>query len=148
MSIDMQPTTPTFPAKPRRRWPWIVTALAALIIGIAIGSTGESTETTTDTSPPASVVTVADVPDVCLQALDNAEDLMGFSADFAGIAAEMPMMIYDGIEAGMDYDAAAIEDLTDKLNGITADVEELTEQIGSSDYRDNADQCRDSAGSS
>jgi hypothetical protein len=92
------------------------------------------------------VVTVADVPDVCLEALDNAEDLMGFGADFAGIAAEMPMMIYDGIEAGMAYDAAAIEDLTDQMNTITADVEELSEKIGSSDYRDNADQCRDAAG--
>jgi hypothetical protein len=145
-TIDMQPTTPTAPAKPRRRWPWIVTAVAALIIGVALGSSGESAETTTDTRPPGTVVTVADVPDVCLKALDNAEDLMGIGADFAGIAAELPMMIYDGIEAGMAYDAAAIEDLTDKLNTITADVEELTGQISSSDYRDNAAQCRDSAG--
>jgi hypothetical protein len=58
-TIDMQPTTPTLPAKPRRRWPWIVTAVAALIIGIAIGSSGESAGTTTDTSPPATVVTDA-----------------------------------------------------------------------------------------
>jgi hypothetical protein len=60
MSIDMQPTTPTVPAKPRRRWILTTTiALATLIIGIAIGSSGESTGTTTDTSPPATVVTDA-----------------------------------------------------------------------------------------
>jgi hypothetical protein len=42
-NIDMQPTNPAqTPAKPRRRWPWIVTAVAALIIGVAIGSAGDT----------------------------------------------------------------------------------------------------------
>jgi hypothetical protein len=146
MSIDMQPTTPTVPAKPRRRWPWIfATALAALIIGIAIGSSGESAETTTDTSPPASVVTVADVPDACLDALDGAEDMLNISVEYMTITSELPMMIYDGIEAGVGYDAAAIQDLTDRLNSITADIEDLTAQIEASDYRDDAAKCRDAA---
>jgi hypothetical protein len=149
--MDINAPTQPQPVTPVRHRPpaWLVvtfTGLASLLIGIGIGGSGEGAEATTDTSPPATVVTVSDVPDVCLEALNNAEDLMGFSADFADIAAEMPMMIYDGIEAGMAYDATAVEDLTDKLNTITADVEELTEQIGSSDYRDNAAQCRDAAG--
>jgi hypothetical protein len=54
MSIDMQPTTPTIPAKPRRRWILTTTiALATLVIGIAIGSTGD-----TPTTPAPEVVTI------------------------------------------------------------------------------------------
>jgi hypothetical protein len=77
MSIDMQPTTPTAPAKPRRRWPWIVTALAALIIGIAIGSAGDTPPTT----PAPEVVTIDTDAELSAELTERAAELDEREAD-------------------------------------------------------------------
>jgi hypothetical protein len=146
-SIPTAPIQPQSATPVRRRPPaWLVVSfvgLASLLIGIGIGGSGQAAAPDATSPPPAATTTVSAA---CLDALDDAEELMAITSEFAGIAGDLPMMVYEAAQAGASFDTAAIEGLTDKLNTITADVEELTEQIGSSDYRDNAAQCRDAAG--
>jgi hypothetical protein len=136
------------PAQPVRRRPpaWLVvgfTGLASLLIGIGIGGSGDATApAATSPAPPTGVT----VPAACLDALDDAEELMAITSEFAGVVEDLPRMVYEAAQAGASFDTAAIEGLTVRLEEITVEVDELTARISSSGYRDQAAQCRDAAG--
>jgi hypothetical protein len=47
------------PVKPRRRWPWVLAVVGALIVGVLIGGAGDTTRpTAAPGSAPAATVTV------------------------------------------------------------------------------------------
>jgi hypothetical protein len=105
MSIDMQPTTPTVPAKPRRRWILTTTiALATLIIGIAIGSSGDTPTPTT----PAVIDT--DMNGLSLTRLDAAKDLCASVSAHVVIGDNGMTMTVDRV-AAEDNPGAHIEQL-------------------------------------
>jgi hypothetical protein len=142
------PGAPIQPVRPVRNRPpaWLVvsfTGLASLLIGIGIGGSGDATApAATSPAPPTGVT----VPAACLDALDDAEELMAITSEFAGIVEDLPMMVYEAAQAGASFDTAAIDGLTVRLEEITVEVEGLTARVSSSGYRDQAAQCRDAAG--
>jgi hypothetical protein len=129
---QFQPSGP--PPKPRRRksGPRTGLALAALsaALVIAVGSCaarGGSTETTvpvpgptvtataTETAPAPDPETVEVTPEVCSQALDEAEDLISLSQKGFEIASQM-------VQDAANQDAEALSDDTDKLSALTPKV--------------------------
>lgn len=133
-----EPITQT--AKPRKRWPWILTAVGALFVGFALGNTDDGTTAkATGTVEPEVVTetvteTVEVTPAVCIEALDAAELLTheSFVPAFDAV-----IVILD---AAAVFDVAGIEEGTATIEDLTADVGSRVEA-----YNQAATACRQTA---
>lgn len=99
-----------------------VALMLGFMIGIGVASTA-GPETTTTTKPGTVTETreAATVPRPCLDALGYADTGFGYAADFAAYAS-------DGFDAAARFDVdemnearAGIDEVTEKINGISAD---------------------------
>lgn len=135
----------------------LVTA-TAFTIGIA-ASGGETTETVvaepepaptvTVTQPPVEVTqppvveTVEVTPQACLDALDYAAELLYGSAEFAEITGRTLPLIEQALNAGLEYDVAAVEGISAELDSINADLDNLINSLPGEDaIAVAADECR------
>lgn len=147
------------PTKPKKAWkPIAITGVIGLVAGIAVASgntTAESapapttTATTTVTAAPepAPTVTVtaeavATTPQACIDALDDAAELMYISADLTDIFREHVLTDADLIDAILYSDIAGLEAYTATVEGHTDQIVALNDQINQSTFAENATTCR------
>jgi hypothetical protein len=117
---------PVQPPAPKRKVPgWLKAtgvAFGALILGVVIGTSGGGSTTTASTPAPTPTVTksvpgptttktvtntVSEVPQACLDAIDNAETGFTYAAE--------------ALRAAGDFDTAGIEAATAKLKTVAPD---------------------------
>ncbi len=112
-------------------------ALAALLAGIA---TGCATDTANAGPEPTT-------PQVCIDALDEAEYLASLSADVTNINADvMGNTMVDAITAAYEWDADGLDQATSEIATATTEIEAITEKVEASNYADLAADCRAEAG--
>lgn len=133
---------------------YTLTALIALVVGIASAGNATPTATTAAKATPAPTVTVpgptttvtkSEVPSVCIDALDAGEKVASVGSTALQNAGKALGTVPDLINALVEMDTDAMEAINakmTKLNG-TLDPEEMTDAV--SDYNDRASQCRDAA---
>lgn len=147
------------PAKPKRTWvPIAITGVIGLVAGIAVASgnttaesapapTATATTTATAAPEPAPTVTVtaeavATTPQACIDALDDAAELMYISADLTDIFREHVLTDSDLIDAILYSDIAGLEAYTATVEGHTDQIVALNDQINQSTFVENATICR------
>lgn len=149
-------TTP-IPTKPKKQsrlnWKYITPALT-LVAGIALGAaamTADGPEASASTPPPKPErivetetveVEVLRVPGSCLNALDDADELIDVNFDLL----EMLLTLYEelpgGFEAAAAWDSVGLEHMTGVITGINADVDKITERVGKNTYGFTSSECR------
>ena len=102
--------------KKQKLWMKIGVPVAALLIGIGMGSSGKDVERV-EVPGPERIVEVevpveTGVPDVCLTALTKADEGFEYSAEGFGYAS-------DAIVAVSQFDVEGIESTTAKINNLT-----------------------------
>lgn len=152
-------TTTTYPGHvpPKNKRRWIAptaTGVAALLVGIGIGSAGEKVETVTIDRPVEveKVVTetiteeVEVTPDACITALDHADGLLDASLTVIDVASGAFGLIPRAAEAGMDYDVAAMEQIAVEGEEMGVLIEEQTAVVGPlrANYDAAVEECRGS----
>jgi len=120
-------TTPTFPSTPkpthkgRRFLTWSITVVASLIIGANLGGGDAPAEAETVTK------TVEVTPDVCVTALNRADEMLTIAGEGFGITSE-------AITAASMLDLAGMDASTQELAA-------LNDRALTIDYRGPADEC-------
>jgi hypothetical protein len=131
----MSTLTPT-ETKPRR-WPWLVSIAAALVIGVVIGAAGQTGPTTTESEVVTDTVTetVETTPQACIDALDTAEAAFGIASSFAGYTSDLATTAAEAVYAAAYGDyltleslTADVEDINAGINGLTADLTPLVDE--------------------
>lgn len=155
--------TTSIPTKPKKQsklnWKYITPALT-LIAGFVAGAgatvedSGETskakpevitetvTETVVETETVEVEVEVLTVPTSCLVALDDADELIGVNQDLTGMLSTIFAELPDAMYAAAEWDAAGIERMTGVVEGITTDVDTLTDRVLVNTYWENAEACR------
>jgi hypothetical protein len=145
------PTPPRAGGGWRRHSRWLF-PLAALLVGLGIGSAGKSapddaatasapaatvTATVTTTAPAATVTTTAPprtkTPAACAKALDLAEQIVNYAGDAVGAAGE-------SLDAASRLDAEAMQAQTAKIEAITPKTSAAIAK-----YKPLAQACRDAS---
>ena len=116
----------------------VATGLAALAVGVGIGAAGTGATTpgpapTVTVSAPPKVETVEKAPAACMQALDDAEVVMGLSR-------RAILAMAEGADAGSRLDADGIEAATEKVQALTPKMGDARQA-----YDAAAGQCRGAA---
>lgn len=101
-------------------------------------------EVITETVTEEVEVEVYKTPEVCIRALDLAEDSAAISAEFANTSSNLPTLVGQAFEAGATNNLQLGEEVIDKLNGFTADFKDQSGRLGNivRDYNSASDECR------
>lgn len=119
----------------------VVTGLAALAVGVGIGAAGTGATATPEPAPTVTVSappkvetkTVEKAPAACMQALDDAEIVIGLSQ-------QAILAMAEGADAGSRLDVAGIEAATEKVQALTPKMGDARQA-----YDAAAGQCRGAA---
>lgn len=120
-------------------------ALLGLVLGFGIGSSGP---TAADPAPAPTVTVTAPAQvksnPACLEALDDADDLIELGADALGVSAEVINMMPAALEAAVSWDAAGLEDATAGLKARSSEMEGLNSRAADlrDNYLDSSERCR------
>ena len=113
----------------------VVTGLAALAVGVGIGAAG--TSATAPPGPPPTVTVSAppeaEAPAACMQALQDAEVVIG-------LAQQAILAMAEGTDAGSRFDADGIRAATEKVQALTPKMGDARQA-----YDAAAGQCRGAA---
>src|SRR5699024_6457963 len=122
-----------------RRHPYLVaagTGVAALLLGVGIGTSPEAQsapEVKTVTITKTETKKVEVTPKACETAIEQAGEIQGLYSKVLTVAADYPIMIGEAAQAGLDVDVAKIDELTrrldegtQKLDGLNADIDDIT----------------------
>jgi outer membrane murein-binding lipoprotein Lpp len=130
------------------RTPVVAVALAVLLLGC--GSTTEAepaAERVVEREVEVEVERIVEVeviPQACLDALDDARELMDINSEFAFAVSVYPDIVMDAAMSGMGMDVAGIEEVTAQMQEVTAKVEALSERIQANTFNINAGLCEGS----
>ena len=114
--------------KGSKRFGWVAAglfALGGLTLGGLVGGSGDTTATMPSPMPAATVTTTASAepvektPQSCLDALDYADQGFEYAAKVLGY-------VEDAINAILSYDVARINRITDKVNGVSEKMGDLS----------------------
>lgn len=118
----------------------IATGLASLAVGVGIGAAGTGATTpgpaptvTVSAPPKVETKTVEKAPAACMQALDDAEVVIGLSR-------QAILAMAEGTDAGSRLDVAGIEAATEKVQALTPKMGDARQA-----YDAAAGQCRGAA---
>ena len=126
----------------------IVGAFIFMGIGAATGSSPESeTPAAVVTVTPAPVETQAETattatPQVCLDALDEAEIVFMASAEGFGLFATFAGLSADAVEAAAMWDVDTMDRLTVDIGGVAEDLGVQSDIVASSNFASLAASCR------
>jgi hypothetical protein len=113
---------------------WVTALVVVLLVGVGVGSAGAGEpETVTKEVPgPVEIKTVtetkevATVPAECIAALDTAEEALGVAGEGLSIGGEFIALLPRTLEAGMNYDVAAVQQITAEADAKTRRMKGLT----------------------
>lgn len=106
---------------------------------VTVTATTTAVETTTVNE------TTTEVPQSCLDALDDADDLVQISASFATIVSKYPGMMLRAVNAAVAYDAVGINEVTAQMKQMTGKIKALNVRTRVNTYAQNRDKCRQEA---
>lgn len=126
----------------------VVAAVVALIVGVGIGASGETpaepAPAVTVTAEPEAVTEteiVAEVPQVCIEALDEANNLIAMSGEFAGYSAAGMSLASEAIIAAAEWDADTLDALMPQIEEVNTQIGLLADRAELSDYHEKRDAC-------
>ena len=128
----------------------MITVFVCLIIGIFIGvavagdsatTVAPATPTVTITATPEPAV-VAALPEVCLAALDDADELIDISGRMTGLVAQHLQDEGAMWLAFESIDMDGINTYVGQMNDFTAGIEGLTTEVRTNDYALNRERCK------
>lgn len=151
MSHSLTPDPAQFaPPEPKRSWYQrklvvIPSLVVAATVGFGIGSSdSEDAAATPQPTPEPQTITKTETvteqvevtPGSCLDALDAADEVRSDAADFGGLMIRMstvnrqwPDLVLDAARAGVNVDAAALDDITTTVQGMTADTKQINHEM-------------------
>lgn len=146
--------SPTITNRPRPRWlkPVLYAVVGLVIFGIGVAAGGGDAEaapapTKTVTAEPEVITktetkTVTEVPQICLDALDAADDFVAITQDYADLVTghlSNDQRLFEQM-AELDFESDwYLED----IGTFTTDIEALTERMLDNTYQTDAVACRD-----
>ena len=131
--------------------PRMILAASAVLSALAVaGCASDASPSLPPTPVAAPVAAVAAapeevVPEACLLALDEADDIVAISAEFAEISATAFGLAADGIEAAIYMDIVGLERVADGLEPLSGQIADLTARIDANRYPELSAQCRSAA---
>lgn len=120
----------------------VATGTVALVVGAVVGSAA------TDQAVPdivTEVETVESVPTSCVEALDAAQTIFGYQAEFMDLSQQSTLVSADAVSAAVEWDVAGIEDATARTADITEQMDAINERVAAVDFLGPNDQCRTAA---
>jgi hypothetical protein len=139
---------------------WILAATGTtvvLMVGVGIGAAGSTTDraprsadlsaptvTVTKTVPNVASRMTPATPQVCVDALDDAEVIYGDAGDFLQIFTEMAPINSRAVTAAYNHDILAMQAATAEIKAKTAGIRRITMAVSAhgASYRVAARQCR------
>lgn len=112
----------------------------------AVALTGCGASTTSGVSAAAAPVQAAaftasgGAPDVCLKALDAAEDIIGTAGEFAELTTDLVDIMREALSGGGNL--MSVPNISDRIQTITARMQPLAGKVTESGYAGLAAQCR------
>lgn len=137
--------------KKRNYWAWAI-PVSTLILGIALGTAAGGAVTATPAEPEVVTETVTEtvveevevivVPEVCMTALDEGDELVNMHFDTMGMLMTLFDEIPDAMYAAYYADESGIQRMTGVIQDITADIDSLTARVNANNYHALASECR------
>lgn len=133
---------------------YILTAAVGLALGAVIASGGTSADASkvepsvvTETKTVTETVEVAAVPQACLDALDEAEQISGIAAEFADTASTFPPLVGDAFEAGINMDNVAAQRIIDQMDASNQEMDDQNSRMRPlvDAFVDDKQACRDAS---
>jgi len=138
------------PTQARKRAPWVVPAIASVAafgLGAAFGSGSDSGAESSPSPTPTVItkeVTVEKVSEACLDALNDADELLTISGEVATLVGAHLSDDKKLFNQFAEYDFAADWYLAN-AGQFTASINDLTDRVLANTYQGNRDACRGAA---
>lgn len=134
------------------RKPLVITSLGGLLLGVMIGAgvAGSGTHSAGAPEPAPTVTVTAEpetaevgVPEACLTALDDAEEVFAITVEVMSLTRNLLSDVFPAaVMAAYEHDVTGIDQATADLEKFNSDLNALTREVESVDYVTAAAECR------